>query len=331
MSAKQCEISKVSLDGRAFDVEYGDGHRSRVPFEALSNKKASSVATHRHGLRPVTTWTADIANAAPMVSYADVQAGPGLGVLLRKIRNRGFAFVDDMPATPEATEALLASIGPIRNTHYGAFYDFTSDLSSKDTAYTSEALEPHTDNTYFTEPAGLQALHLLSHTDGSGGESSLVDGFGAANQLYREDPAAYVSLSKVGVYAHASGNDGISIQPAQPFPTFSHHPNMHYLMQVRWNTADRAGIATNFKNLERWYRAAAKFDAMLSEPKNQYWFQLKPGRMLLFDNWRVLHGRSAFTGKRRMCGGYINRDDFVSRYRMTNLTDEEIKASTITG
>lgn len=64
---------------------------------------------------------------------------------------------------------------------------------------------------------------------------------------------------------------------------------------------------------------------MLSHPKNVYWFQLKPGKVLsmyqslsqiaclaatdqiyeiVFDNWRVLHGRSAFTGKRRMCGGY---------------------------
>jgi hypothetical protein len=34
----------------------------------------------------------------------------------------------------------------------GGFYDFTSDLSSKDTAYTSESLEPHTDTTYFTDP-----------------------------------------------------------------------------------------------------------------------------------------------------------------------------------
>ena len=31
----------------------------------------------------------------------------------------GFCFVDDTPATPEATESLLAAIGPIRNTHYG--------------------------------------------------------------------------------------------------------------------------------------------------------------------------------------------------------------------
>ena len=25
---------------------------------------------------------------------------------------------------------------------------------------------------------------------------------------------------------------------------------------------------------------------------------------LAFDNWRVLHGRSAFTGDREMCGAY---------------------------
>jgi len=68
----------------------------------------------------------------------------------------------------------------------------------------------------------------------------------------------------------------------------------------------------------------------------------------VFDNWRILHGRAAFTGKRRMCGGYsrcyggktwmiaankslVNRDDFISKYRMTNLSEDEIRASTVTG
>ena len=32
-----------------------------------------------------------------------------------------------------------------------------------------------------------------------------------------------------------------------------------------------------------------------------------------FDNHRVLHGRSSFTGKRRMCGAYIGVDEFRSR------------------
>ncbi|KAK0935332.1 hypothetical protein LTR48_004953 [Friedmanniomyces endolithicus] len=312
-------------------VKFQDGHETVIPASVIRNRKLHHGARQREGIVDVATWTSEIQEDPPTVEYADVKAGPGMASLLKTIRARGFAFVDNMPATPEATESLLKCIGPIRNTHYGAFYDFTSDLSSKDTAYTSEALELHTDNTYFTDPAGLQALHLLSHTDGTGGESCLVDGFAAAEQLYAQSKGAYLRLSDTGVYAHASGNDGVSIQPAQAYPTFTHSEQYKKLIQVRWNNADRAGVATRWKQLGRWYDAAAKFDAILNDQRNQYWFQLKPGRMLLFDNWRVLHGRAAFTGKRRMCGGYINRDDFISKFRTTNYTREELEASTVTG
>ncbi|KAK3696443.1 hypothetical protein LTR37_017944 [Vermiconidia calcicola] len=255
----------------------------------------------------------------------------GLGELLRKIREYGFCFVEGIEPTPEATETLLQAIGPIRNTHYGGFYDFTSDLSSKDTAYTSESLEPHTDNTYFTEPAGLQALHMLSHTDGSGGESSLVDGFGAAAKLFEQDRRAYRLLTTITVNAHASGNDGISVQPSEPMPVLSHDTHYSHLLQVRWNNADRAGVGCSHRIMDDWYDAAAKFDAILSDLQNQYWFQLKPGKLLIFDNWRVLHGRAAFTGKRRMCGGYIPRDDFISKFKVTNMTPEGISSTTLTG
>jgi hypothetical protein len=36
---------------------------------------------------------------------------------------------------------------------------------------------------------------------------------------------------------------------------------------------------------------------------------------LVFDNHRVLHGRSAFKGARRLCGAYVNGDDYRSRIR----------------
>lgn len=46
----------------------------------------------------------------------------------------------------------------------------------------------------------------------------------------------------------------------------------------------------------------------------EYWVQLVPGTAVVVDNHRVLHGRSAFTGKRRMCGAYIGMDDYLSKY-----------------
>jgi trimethyllysine dioxygenase len=221
--------------------------------------------------------------------------------------------------TPHATESLLRRIAFIRETHYGAFYDFTADLAKADTAYTNIALPAHTDNTYFSDPAGLQAFHLLSHADGSGGASLLVDGFRAAETLRAEDRDAYRVLSTVDVHAHASGNAGISIMPYRGFPVLEHDGATGALLRVRWNGSDRAGVALPLEEVGAWYAAARKFDAILKRKENEYWEQLQPGTVLVFDNWRVLHGRSAFTGKRRLCGGYVNRDDWISRYKMLHF------------
>ncbi|KXL51192.1 hypothetical protein M433DRAFT_146629 [Acidomyces richmondensis BFW] len=293
--ADACKISKIqSIDspsGRAFQVTFKDGHQSLILAIRLEQRHAHEQALHRAGQTDMTFWDSDISKQPPVVNYQAVRDGPGMAELMRKIQEFGFCFVSEMPVDPSKTESFLQSVGPIRNTHYGGFYDFTSDLSMKDTAYTSEALEPHTDTTYFTEPAGLQALHLLSHTSGSnvggrtwedglGGESILVDGFAAAQKLLSQDENAYQLLSTVGVYGHASGNQGISIQPSRGFPTISHHPETGLIEQVRWNNADRAGVIASWNILDAWYDAAAKFDGLLHDQKNQYEFQLKPGTLL---------------------------------------------------
>lgn len=162
-------------------------------------------------------------------------------------------------------------------------------------------------------------FHLLSHTDGTGGASLLVDGFKVAMQLLQEDAEAYQVLSSVLINSHASGNEGVTIVPWEMQPVFVHIGNR--LVQIRWNNSDRASIHAPPDYTEKWYRAARKWDQLLKSAENEYWEQLQPGRPMgkldgegrtsrllmrdaVFDNWRVLHGRSAFTGKRRLCGGY---------------------------
>ncbi|KAM0178890.1 hypothetical protein ACHAPF_003230 [Botrytis cinerea] len=267
----------------------------------------------------VVLWDSLIGKSPPTVNYEEVMASEtGVGKWTRMIHNYGFCFVDGVPISPEKTQELLERIAFIRPTHYGGFYDFTSDLTMKDTAYTSEAIGPHTDTTYFTDPAGLQMFHLLSHTEGTGGESLLVDGFWAARLLRNRHKDA---LSKIAVPWHASGNDGINITPNRPYPVLTMNTN-RAATQIRWNEADRGTIHPGYS--QEWYEAAKAYNDRVNDPKLQYWSQLVPGRALIFDNWRVLHGRSEFTGKRRICGGYINRDDYVSRYLNTNFTREQI-------
>lgn len=165
----------------------------------------------------------------------------------------------------------------------------------KDTAYTTLALAPHTDTTYFTDPAGLQMFHLLSHEHGSGGSSILIDGFNAANLLKNESRAYYDILSSKPVHAHAVGNEGITIKPARTFPVLglrnsSSEKEKLELYQIRWNNDDRGTVPLENENsdlVDMWYAAARRFNEILKMESMQYKTQLKPGRplsMTFFDS-----------------------------------------------
>jgi len=327
---EECDI-QIDEPPSSVQVKWRDGHESVYPLDFLQGRQSANKEAYRRGIYSQELWGSDIAANAPSVAYRNVQLF-GVATVLRNIRKYGFCFIPGCPVTPEDTKELLELIGPIRNTHYGGFYDFTSNMASKDTAYTDLALDVHTDTTYFSDPAGLQAFHMLSHTDGEGGKSVLVDGFNAASKLFEEDQGqTYVQLARTGVYWHASGNEDVSVQPYSAFPVLEHDPVRKHLFRVRWNNSDRAGLNTSIDKTDGWYSSAFKFNNILANPSMQYWFQLQPGTPLIFDNWRILHGRSQFTGKRRMCGGYINYDDYISKFRLTNYGRDTVLATTFTG
>lgn len=55
------------------------------------------------------------------------------------------------------------------------------------------------------------------------------------------------------------------------------------------------------------------------EPEGEWWFKLHPGLVLFMDNWRVLHGRSKFTGQRKMTGCYVAHADYYSKARILGI------------
>ena len=65
----------------------------------------------------------------------------------------------------------------------------------------------------------------------------------------------------------------------------------------------------------RFYEAYGIFHNLANQKNRQFEFCLEPGIVRTFDNWRLLHARSALTGYRQLCGGYHNREDFESRLR----------------
>ncbi|CAJ0551919.1 Ff.00g058980.m01.CDS01 [Fusarium sp. VM40] len=325
---------KFSETEKALEIEWSDSHNSSHPWLWLRSLFKKGYIEEFGKDHPTRYWGQDVGGKSieEMPPYVDYEHAlndkEGMARLTRNIWMRGFCFVENSPHTPEATESLLKKIGPIQNTHYGGFYDFIPDLAMADTAYTNLALPAHTDTTYFTEPAGLQAFHCLSHeappdadpSEPLGGESLLIDGLNCARILQKKYPDAYDVLRAVKLPWHASGNEGIAIAPRCAFPVIEEHGNTPF--RIRWNNDDR-GVVNVFQ-AEQWYDAAQKWVEIVRHESNEFWFKLNPGRILIFNNWRIMHGRSAFQGTRRICGAYVPYDDFVSRYRTTNFEHEQV-------
>ncbi len=310
----------------------GEKHRSIYPWDWLSRHIPFSAApTQKH---PRNDWQHISPTSASnvQVDYTSVmQSDEGLATFLEQIRTAGFSFVANTPSKSEATAKLLERISFIRPTQYGAFWDFTSEANPVDTAYTNQSLGLHTDTTYFNDPAGLQLFHCLKSATGGGGDSTFADAFAAATHLYKLNPEYYNILSSVRIASHASGSSSTfgafhnTSSHASGYPVLTHNvphirPHPRNLTQVRWNNDDRHS-STQWPSHERmimWYRAARVWNEILQDPKFQWQVQLKPGMPVIFDNWRIVHGRKAFEGERRVCGGYIGMDEFLARWRMVS-------------
>lgn len=150
-------------------------------------------------------------------------------------------------------------------------------MSHGDLAYSSVALPAHTDTTYFTDPAGLQIFHLLSH-QGEGGATLLVDGFHAAKMLRDLHPESYDILVRTPVPCHASGTPGTMLRPFLSSPVLTLQGGA--LKQVRWNNEDR-GVLTGMsaRHIRDWYMAARRYESLLKSDA-ELWLQLQPGTML---------------------------------------------------
>ncbi|TFY62736.1 hypothetical protein EVG20_g6590 [Dentipellis fragilis] len=234
-------------------------------------------------------WGSEIAKNPPTVKYEEDKYG--------------FCFVSGVPANPEATEEACKRIGFIRETHYGGFYDFTADLSRGDTAYSNLALDGPLRNPALppTVPHGRFRRRDAARRR-----------FYVAALLKESHPEAYKILSTVPITGHAAGEEGIFYTATRP--PLEHNASTGELQSVRWNNDDRSVITDVPEGgMLKWYDAIRTWNKLLTSAGSEYWVQLTPGTLIGIDNHRVLHGRAAFTGKRRMSGAYIGKDEFRSQ------------------
>ncbi len=308
--------SKVLDEGRALAVTWRDdsGVESRysADFLAAMAGLSSEEPAERPDLAPRLWSAARKLPAVEPVSYGEIGEGSaGLRRALRQLQRDGFVVVEGAPTDEESARALFGHFGYIRETIFGGLWSLSAELHDhEDTAYTTQYLEPHTDSTYCHDAPGLQCF-LCQEFDGKGGESVLVDGFALAEEMRAEQPEMFQLLCEVPVPGRYI-EPGVHLRTERPAVRLD---GAGRLRQVSFNNYDRAPFLLEPARMKAFYRAYKDFHSRIVARDNWLTIPLRPGMALIFDNWRLLHGRLGYSGKRVFCGCYHNHEDYESALR----------------
>lgn len=163
----------------------------------------------------------------------------------------------------------------------------------------------------------VQIFHCLHH-EGTGGATLLVDGFHCVTQLLEANAVSFKHLCQRDIrhqYIETGLHHTISLAPIIKLCTGTGE-----LMCLRYNQYDRAPICTiPQESIGKYFASLQLLSQIIEDKNNEYWIKLNPGTILFIDNWRVMHGRAAFTGKRTVTGCYLPRDDWLSKARMLQV------------
>ena len=312
------EDSVVFEDGQTLAVTWPgpDGARPQSLYSAdflatMAGLKPEAIAG-QPGLAP-RLWSAAKGMPAPEpVPYGDIGEGkPGLRRCLQQLQRDGFVVIEGAPTDEASARRLFGNFGYIRETIFGGLWSLSAELSDhEDTAYTTQYLEPHTDSTYSHDAPGLQCF-LCQEFDGTGGESILVDGFALAEELSAEHPDMFQLLTDVSVPGRYI-EPGVHLRTERPAIQLDREGR---LKQVSFNNYDRAPFLLDPARMKAFYKAYKDLHARIVAQENWLSIPLRPGMALIFDNWRLLHGRMGYSGKRVFCGCYHNHEDFESALR----------------
>jgi [2-(trimethylamino)ethyl]phosphonate dioxygenase len=240
---------------------------------------------------------------------ARTQPGVRLGWLTRLLQD-GLAFMSGVPPTEAAILEVTPLIGRVLETNYGRTFDVRSMPQPENLAYSDLGLGLHTDNPYREPVPGFQALHALI-TSNEGGESLFADGFALARYLRELAPAKFALLSSTAVPFHYRSRDAdlYAERPLIQLTTRGEIAAVHY------NSRSIAPLTLRGAELSAWYGAYRQLAALLREPRLQLKTRLGAGTLVVFDNQRVLHGRTAFASARHarhLRGCYLSRDSVYS-------------------
>lgn len=301
-------IAEADLADGTLHLQFSDGHRTRF---ALATLLAEAESPEGDIAPDLVLWDASLTQLPQAEFDAALSDDRALLAMLESLRRYGFVKVSGVPIDADGMQALIDRIGPLRRTNWGGIADVKSVANAYDLTMTQRGLEPHTDNPYRDPIPGYIWLHCLSNA-AEGGDSTLTDGFAAARRLKQRSPQAFECLTRLSPgfrYVDATTH----LESEGPLIELDSHGR---LARVRYSNRTERVAAYEAETLERYYDARQQFYRLITSEELTLTLKLAPGEMLIMDNYRLLHGRTAYQlegGVRHLRQGYVDRDSMASR------------------
>jgi len=296
------------LEGNGLFLTFSDGFSGNFdPQELLDGAVLDEACPAPQ------SWRCDL-SPQPVYQWDALQDDAVLYRAVKDYVERGFLLIHGTPTKPDSILSIARRFGYVRETNFGAYFEVYSRPDSTDLAYRPVALGPHTDNPYRNPVPGIQLLHCLQN-ETSGGLSTLVDSLAVAQQLQQEDPQGFRLLATVPVRFEYRDADTclVSVQPMIEVDGMGVMVGVFYSPRL-----DDIPLMSEH-DTRAYHRARKRFGSLLSDAQFELRFRLEPGQLMMFDNNRVLHGRTSFDptqGHRQLQGCYIDRDSPRSLYRV---------------
>lgn len=244
------------------------------------------------------------------LKFADLsQPGERLAWLTRVARE-GVGFLSEVPRVADGILQAMQKVGRVAETNYGLVFDVRAVPQPENLAYSDRGLGLHTDNPYREPVPGFQALHTLQAAP-DGGDSLFADGWALATYLRTESPEDFKVLSSTPVPFHYRAAQA-ELYAERPLISLDCEGGIR---AVHYNSRSIAPLRLEGKACARFYAAYRRFAALLREERFQLKFRLRDGELVLFDNQRILHGRTGFASAnypRHLRGCYLTRDSVFS-------------------
>ncbi|MGB1238135.1 MAG: TauD/TfdA family dioxygenase [Pseudomonadales bacterium] len=306
------KITQASANESSIHVTFSDGHSEEFDHEFLTAEALGFDAD----LPVPQAWVAEdkLPNDYqwPTLLSDEAHFADSVAQFLRY----GYIILRDTPTADDSILNIASRYGYVRDTNFGRYFEVFSKPEANDLAYTPHAIGPHTDNPYRDPVPGIQLLHCLKN-ETSGGYSTLVDSLSVAAELKRIDPEGYQLLTKIAVRFRFfdSDTEHVAFHPLIELDPLGNIAGIHYSPRL-----DDLPLLPQAQ-LQQFQRARATLGTLLEDPRFEKKFKLEDGELMMFDNNRVLHGRTEFDpseGVRHLQGCYIDRDGPKSLHRIAN-------------